>query len=232
MSKPIPRTYDDVFREAARAVPFGPTALPVAYMRALAWRESGLNPKAKTGSHWGLFQVGPATLADANKGHRETLTHDDMLAPSPNAQTFVRYYVQVIDPALDAAADSTPRVDLNRNLERDWSNPEYALLVTASWNSGPYAVRDVAKYLIGRGVPVTHAEIFATARRLAGSTFPARYRDLFSVKKQRWQLSVVKLLATGATVSTPSTETPKASGGGGLALVVVLLLLLAGKKSR
>jgi hypothetical protein len=76
--KPLPRTYDALF-EAHLSV-------PIEYARALAWSESGMNPRNKTGSYWGLFQVGSRTSRTQPGAPGAQFSRDDLLSPEPNVK--------------------------------------------------------------------------------------------------------------------------------------------------
>jgi len=167
--------YDEIFAEEGRG-------LPVAFLRALAIRESQLNPNDRQGPAWGLMQVGidrraGNVLAEYNRRHGTHLTKQDMLTP--------RYNVRVASDLLRRIVDLYER----GGIRPDWDNGNYVQLVVAGWNSGysrKAGVMKVVDYLRRHDLPVTAARVYSAAKA-AGAT-----RHLQSAKKQRWQRSVVE----------------------------------------
>lgn len=166
--------FDPLFRKHAGR-------LPVAFLRALAKRESNLNPAEADWPAYGLMQVVPVVRESYNKRRGASLRHDDLLEPDINVKV---------------AADLLNRIVIaygkhrDPNLQADWSNPEFVKLVVAGWNSGyseAAGVGHVADYLEARSIPVTHDNVFAHAQA-AGAT-----RHLQNPSKQAWQRSVAAL---------------------------------------
>jgi len=170
--------YDSIFRRFAGR-------LPVAYLRALAQRESGLRPDlAMAGSSSaarGLLQVVGVVREDYNKRHGTSYTADDLLDPSTNVMIaaellnrIVSFYGKHADP----------------NLQENWRNPEFVKLHTAGWNAG-YSegggVQKVARYLAERGIPVTHDNVFRYAADAGAVVYLQR------PERQVWQRSVADL---------------------------------------
>ena len=135
-----PRTFDPVFREYGRG-------LPVAYLRALALRESDMNPRAVTGSAVGLLQVVDQVRVDFNKRHGTSYARRDLFDPAVN----VAIAADALSRVIDGYARFHPHAT---HLRADWSNPLFVELLTFGWNAGfseRGGVGKVAQYLEGRG---------------------------------------------------------------------------------
>jgi soluble lytic murein transglycosylase-like protein len=164
----LPTTFDPLFRRYAGSV-------PVAYLRALAQRESSFNPQNATGPAWGLLQI--TEVVRQGTGY----SRSQLLDPEVN--------IKLGAGLLNRIAQSYAK-HADKNMQTDWSNPEFVKLVTAGWNSG-YSdgggVGKVARYLHDRGIPVTHDNVFKYAGA-AGAT-----KHLQNPQKQLWQRSVSDL---------------------------------------
>jgi hypothetical protein len=171
----LPRTFDPIFARYAGA-------LPVNYLRALAKRESNLNPQSGGGTYWGLLQVGYTNvLPSYNKRRGTSYTKEDLF----DAEINVKIAADLLNRIVKAYAKHP-----DPNMRANWHNPEFVALVTAGWNSGyseAAGVGHVASYLEGRGIPVTHANVFKYAGAAGGT------KHLQNPKKQAWQQTVVRL---------------------------------------
>jgi hypothetical protein len=171
----LPRTFDTVInRHRGR--------IPLNFLRALAKRESDFNPLERTGSYWGLWQVGYRNvLPGYNERHGTSYRPEDLLKPDVNAQ--------VIRDLLDRIVVAYGKHP-SPNLREDWRNPEFVKLVLAGHNAGyseAAGVGRVASYLEARGIPVTHDSVYAHAGA-AGAT-----EHLQNDAKRRWQRAVSDL---------------------------------------
>ncbi len=193
----LTRRYDSIFRRHAGRV-------PVNYLRALAKRESNLNPGDQKDPAWGLMQVVPHVLDSYNKRHGTRFSRQDLLNPDIN--------VRIAADLLNRIATSYQKYAAQApNLRENWSNPAFAELVTAGWNSGysdKAGVGRVARYLIERGIPVTHDAVFAHSLA-AGAT-----RHLRNETKRGWQKSVARLFYE--------------EGGPGISRALVALVVMGG----
>lgn len=170
----LPTTFDPIFNAYRKRIPLN-------YMRALTKRESNFNPNESNDPAWGLMQVVPIVRNDYNARNGTAYTKQDLLNPAVNVKMVADLLNRVV-----LAYGRHP----DRNMKEYWSNPEFAKLVTAGWNSG-YSegggVGKVATYLESRGIPVTHDNVFQYAAA-AGATTQLQKAD-----KRNWQRSVVDL---------------------------------------
>lgn len=191
---PTSQKYDAIFRKHGRG-------LPVPFLRALAKRESNLNPREANGPAWGLLQVVRVVLNDYNKRHGTNYQRTDLLDPVINT----RIATDTISRIIRSYERNHPGV---LNMQENWSNPEFVKLLTAGWNSGyseAGGVGRVADYLERKGIPVTHDNVFEYAAQ-AGAT-----QHLSNPGRQRWQRSVVDLfytMAAGRLTSLDGTLSP------------------------
>lgn len=170
--------YDPIFvRYAGR--------IPVAYLRALAQRESSMRPDlimpGGSGAARGLLQVVGVVRDDYNQRNGTSYTANDLLNPDIN--------VKVAASTLNRIADSLAKHP-SRNLKPDWENPEWVKLFTAGWNAGyseAAGVGKVASYLEQRGMPVTHDNVFANAAAAGGVIY------LQLPERAAWHRSVADL---------------------------------------
>jgi hypothetical protein len=134
----LTRRFDDLFRLHGRGI-------PVAYLRALANAESGMNPDHRLG----LINVVPTALADYNARHpNASITAAELREPAKN--------IAVAAAVLRTIIDSYQRYHRNiPNLVEDWGNPRFAELLTAGWNSGYSELAGVGRvvsFLKTRGI--------------------------------------------------------------------------------
>jgi len=170
----LPTTYDPLFRRYGDRV-------PVAFLRALAQRESSFNPNESQDPAWGLMQIVPTVRTEYNRLHGTNYQKTDLLNPEVSVRIasdllnrIVKAYEKHPDP----------------NMKYDPSNPEFWKLVVAGWNSGyseAGGVGKVARYLESRNIPVTHDNVFRYASA-AGATI-----HLSNPAKQAWQRTVADL---------------------------------------
>ncbi len=118
----VSRQYDGVFANQGGG-------LPIAYLRALASKESDMRADLTDGPAWGLLQVEPIVLADYNKRHGTTFRRADLLSPSIN--------VAIASDALRLIIGSYRRFHPEVvNLQENWNNPRFVELLTFGWNAG------------------------------------------------------------------------------------------------
>jgi len=186
--------YDALFaRHAGR--------LPVAFLRALSYRESGLNPNAANpggaDAAKGILQIVGTVRNDYNQRHKTSWQADDLFDPDLN----VTMAVETINAVINGYAKHP-----SKNLKLDWTNPEFVKLVVAGWNAGyseAGGIGRVARYLEANGIPVTHDNVVANADN-AGAVSYVGMPD-----RQQWARSVADLyyqqpdrFATSGTLGT------------------------------
>lgn len=141
----IPDTFDGVF-DLYRG------AIPLAYLRALAWSESGLDPSATPphGSAIGLFQILRAALDDFER--RNGYPGMDLRNPADNTAVAVHLLGMII--AAYAA----------RGLKANWNDPNFVGLLTLGYKAGWSSSQGVS-YLIQRiPRPWTVEKVIAAAQ--------------------------------------------------------------------
>jgi soluble lytic murein transglycosylase-like protein len=156
--------------------------LPVPFLRALAKRESNMDPNDTQGPAWGLMQVVEVVRNSWNQRKPgQAVSRPQLLDPNTN--------VKIATDLLNRIAGQYTKHP-DPNMKPDWSNPEFVKLLVAGWNSGyseAGGVGRVARYLRERGIPVTHDNVFRYASA-AGAT-----KHLQNPGRQRWQRSVADL---------------------------------------
>ncbi len=170
----LPKTYDPIFSKYAGG-------MPIAFLRALSEKESGMNPSSADGAAWGLLQVIPVVLQGYNDRYRTGYSRNDLLNADVNTKIAADLLLRIAK-----AYSKHP----SQNMQPNFGNPEFVKLLLAGWNSG-YSegggVGKVASYLEARGIPVTHDNVFAYADQ-AGAT-----EYLQNSAKQNWQRGVANL---------------------------------------
>lgn len=172
----LPTTYDHLFRRYGGSI-------PVAYLRALAQRESGMNPRANAGrdAAQGLLQITSTVRNSFNEANGTSYTRDDVLDPELNVRMATGLLKRII-----AGYARHP----SKNLRENWGSPAFVQLLTAGWNAG-YSegggVGKVASYLEQRGQPVTPAAVYGAA----GAAGAVSY--LSDPARAHWHKSVADL---------------------------------------
>jgi hypothetical protein len=137
----IPHTYDQVFEKHRGAI-------PLAFMRALAFSESGLNaaldmrqaaPQAHSGA-LGLFQIMSASvLADWNARHpSEQYTREQLKDPDVNARIGAALIMRIVDSYNQRHPGS---------LRMDWTDPRYVALIALGYNAGYSEAGGIGKFV-------------------------------------------------------------------------------------
>lgn len=156
----------------------------MAFLRALAYRESGMRPTLDDGPAAGLMQVVPILQKEWNQRTGENVTRTGLLNPDKNVQIASDLLNRII-----AGYAKHP----DKNLKLNWNNPEFVKLLVAGWNSG-YSegggVGRVASYLEARGIPVTHDNVFKYASAAGATQY---LQSNLNPTRQPWQRSVADL---------------------------------------
>jgi hypothetical protein len=100
-------------------------SIPVPYLRALAYGESGLNPADVKG----LINVVGVAIDDYNRRHGTKYRPQDMRTPDIN----VRIATDILQTIITSYRKNHPDVV---NLQEDWTNRAFVELLTLGWNAG------------------------------------------------------------------------------------------------
>lgn len=176
---PLSTAYDSIFARNG-------SGLPVPYLRSLAFKESGLNPRAtanasSSSAARGVLQVVGVAREDYNRRMGTNYQPDDLWDPATNIKIASSTIAQVV-----AGLGRHP----SKNLKKDWNNPEYVKLVTAGWNAGyseAAGVGKVATYLESKGIPVTHDSVYQYAADAGAVPY------LSDPNRRAWQRGVADL---------------------------------------
>jgi len=174
----VPRTFDAIFALHGQG-------LPVPFLRALAWNESRLDPKANTkkSSATGLLQVIDVVRSDHNRIHGTAYTRQDLLDPVIN--------VTIAASAIRRIADSYARNHRTvPNLLEDWNNYRFAELLVFGWNAGwsqRAGVGRVADYLKKLGTTDITVELAHQNARAAGAS-----EHLQNAERAAWAQKVAR----------------------------------------
>lgn len=193
VSRLAPRTFDQIFATYGQGV-------PVPYLRALALRESGMNPRSASGAAWGLLQVIEVVRDDHNKRTGSRYTRQDLLDPAIN----VTIAASALATIIRSYAQNHPRI---RNLHADWNNPRFIELLTFGWNAGwseRGGVGRVSSYLEQRGVLDQTIDVVHQASKAAGAS-----PHLADAAKVAWCKSVAAQYMRELAAERPLIEMPE-----------------------
>ncbi|HXI54639.1 MAG TPA: transglycosylase SLT domain-containing protein [Polyangia bacterium] len=142
--------------------------LPVEFLKALAYHESGLDPaKVNPASNaTGLFQITAPVLIDFNKTRQTTHTLTDLKDADLAAAVAVYHLKRIIAHWKESPA-----------LAADFDNRRFVELLVFGWNAGPNAVLRIATRLEKIGVAadrITVDAVHDAAKAVAPETFVAR----------------------------------------------------------
>ena len=159
-------------------------SIPIEYLRALAMRESDMNPEERSGPAWGLMQIVEAVRTHYNQARGTKHTREDLLDPEINV-AIACWLLRLI---IRSYAKHHPDVP---HLRADWDNPRFAELVTFGWVAG-YSARGgvirVVSYLKERhDTDITIDRVHQHANAAGAS------RHLSNPRKVAWSKGVVRL---------------------------------------
>jgi hypothetical protein len=188
-SKParLPRTFDPVFERYR-----GET--PIEYLRALAMRESSMNPAERSGPAWGLLQIVEVVRHDYNRAHKASYQRADLLDPAVNV-AMATWLLRLIIASYERNHPAVP------NLRADWDNPRFVELLTFGWNAGfsqAGGVGKVVRHLEAQGTTDITIDRVHQHAKAAGAS-----RHLSRADKVAWCKSVVALYQRERCASAP-----------------------------
>jgi hypothetical protein len=173
---PVARTFDHLFIQHARGI-------PIAFLRALAYGESRLNPRADNGHAVGLLQVEHVVRLDYNKRHGARFTREDLFDPAINIRVGV-------DALRTIIASYRRRHGAFQNLQEDWNNYRFVELLAQGWNGGwsdRAGVGRVADHLAAQGLDSITAELVQAHAAAAGAT-----RHLVEPRRLAWAKGIAR----------------------------------------
>ena len=188
-----PRTFDPIFAACGQGI-------PVPYLRALALRESDMNPRESSGPAWGLLQVIEVVRQDYNEHTGAKYTRQDLLDPAIN----VTIAATALATIVRSYAQNHPRI---KNLQADWNNPRFIELLTFGWNAGwseRGGVGRVSKFLEQRGLLDQTLDTIYRASRDAGAS-----PHLANAAKVGWSKSVAAQYFRELAAERPVIEMPE-----------------------
>lgn len=151
---PLTHKYDVIF---------GPHKgdIPLAYMRALSWGESRLNPLSvhKKSKATGLLQVTRVVLDSYNKRHDTKHKLSGLTDPTLN----VKMASETLNRIL--------RAYRKEGLKPNWDSRNWVALFTLGWNAGyskKAGLLKVARALRLEGTPITLANVAKKAKEMEG----------------------------------------------------------------
>ena len=190
----LPRMFDPIFVRHRGDV-------PIEYLRALAMRESGMDPRASSGPARGLLQITEIVRADFNRTHGTAITRAQLLDPDTNVRIATWLLRFIVDGYRRHHADVA-------NLRPDWNNPRFVELVTFGWNAGPSEAGGVGRvvgYLKRQGAREIDLDLVHEHARAAGAS-----KHLSNPAKARWSRGVVALYQRERAITAGPTTAPVA----------------------
>ena len=169
---PITRDFDAVFvTHGAR--------IPAAYLRALAARESDMNPNRTSGPSWGLLGIDDVTRNAYNKRRGTNFRRVDLLTPAINVAIGADQLRLIVAHWRRFLPDVT-------NLQENWQNLRFVELLTLGWATSfgnQAGIGRVVDYLRKRGITdVTADKVYAHAAAAGASPRLAREENLAFAK--------------------------------------------------
>jgi len=175
--------FDKIFAEEGGGI-------PLAFLRALAFRESRNNPLESQGPAWGLLQVGVSkragnVLKSYNERFGKTLKKSDMLDPRLNVRVATELLRRIIE------------MHKAEGLTENWTNGNWTGLIAIGWNTGyskkAGSIRTL-RYLKKHGIPITMNAMYANAAKAAPNTDSGRrfVKRMAQKRRQKWHRAVVR----------------------------------------
>jgi hypothetical protein len=172
----LTRRFDPLFAKYGGSI-------PVPYLRALAFGESGLNPSDAKG----LINVVGVAIDDYNRRHGTTYRPGDMRTPDIN----VRIAIDTLKTIVGSYRKNHPDVP---NLQEDWNNRAFVELLTLGWNAGfseASGVGKVVSHLKKRGQKTITVDDIHKMAPSAGAT-RWLWEPPIAAAKLAWSKGVVR----------------------------------------
>jgi hypothetical protein len=191
--------------------------IPHAYLRSLAYRESGLRPDVvhPRSRATGLFQITTPALTTFNQKKGSALQLAHLVDPDLNTRVAVHHLGDVISA-----------YRRHRSLQPDWTSRRWIELLTLGWNAGHNAVARLVARMEASSVPperVTVDSVSEVARGLGSARYVA------DPARVSWAKSVAGLFLDGGAVpASGRTLVAQAGGAGGGGPLTFVMLALAG----
>jgi len=154
--------------------------LPLAYLRALAFCESEMQPNRTAGPSWGLLGIDDVTRDAYNKRHRTRFRRVDLLTPSINIAIGADQLRLIIANWRRLHPDVV-------NLQENWTNLRFVELLSLGWATAfgnSAGVGRVVEYLKRKQIgDVTADKVFAHATAAGASPRLAREENLAFAKR-------------------------------------------------
>lgn len=193
-------------------------AIPQAYLRTLAYRESSFNPTAvhPASNATGLFQITQIALKGFNQARGSRLSLAHLKDPTLNTQVAAHH--------LSTVLQAYRRV---RALAPDWTSRRWLELLTLGWNAGHNAIIGVASKMEKAGFPPERINV-DTVSQVARSTGQGKY--IADPGRVAWSKSVAGMfLGGGAVPARPqavlASMLPSTAGG---SLAIIGAVVVAG----
>ena len=155
----LPRHFDPIFERHRGSI-------PIEFIRALAMRESGMNPSARDTAAWGLLQIVEVVRQAFNQAHGTRHARAQLLDPEVNVPIAAWLLQRIVDGYQRHHADVA-------NLRTDWRNPRFVELVVFGWNAGmseAAGVGRVVEYLKRRGHRAIDLDLVHEHAQAAGAS--------------------------------------------------------------
>lgn len=184
----------------------GVSAIPVAYLRALAYRESGFRPDVVHPSSraTGLFQITKVALDTYNRRNRTAHALEQLKDPELNTRVAAQHLVSVIGA-----------YRRHRSLQPDWQSRRWVELLTLGWNAGHNAIARLVAKMEASRIPLERITVDSVRQLAAASAGTGKY--VAEPGRVAWSKSVAELFLRGDGGSPGGGQAAASPSGGVLA---------------
>jgi hypothetical protein len=197
--------------------------IPMAFLVTLAKAESTLNPTAKKGTHWGLFQVGRKTLDDYNDAFGRGLMPGNLYDPLTNIKVATWELRRI-----SQAYNSNPNMP-----KRNFADDNFVRLLVQGWHSGwskGGGAQLTAEWLRRDKKRTTHANVHDYAKNHVILKRMSSQRFLRDPAKHGWERRVAaKYRKVAGRPGLTVPESTRQPGGKGWGLLLLALIVLSRK---